>query len=58
LLDRKDIVKETIYGNLRKVYIMQAKSYRNIFRVYQKQNNFSIELKLRGEVMSQTSFGL
>jgi len=58
LLDRKDIVKETIYGNLRKVYIMQAKSCRNIFRVYQKQNNFSIELKLRGEVMSQTSFGL
>jgi len=36
LLDRKDIVKETTHGNLRKIYIMQAKSYRNIFRVYQK----------------------
>jgi len=46
------------HGNLRKIYIMQAKSCRNIFRVYQKQNNFSIELELTGEVMSQTSFGL
>jgi len=36
LLDRKDIVKEAIYGNLRKIYIIQAKSCRNIFRVYQK----------------------
>jgi len=36
LLDGKGIVKETTYGNLRKIYIMQAKSYRNIFRVYQK----------------------
>jgi len=36
LLDGKDTVKETTHGNLRKIYIMQAKSYRNIFRVYQK----------------------
>jgi len=35
---------------------MQAKSCRNIFRVYQKQDNFSIELELREKVMSQTSF--
>jgi len=56
LLDRKDTVKETTYGNLRKIYIIQAKSCRNIFRVYQKQDNFSIELKPRGKVMSQTSF--
>ena len=58
LLDGKDIVKEMIYGNLRKIYIMQMKSYRNIFRVYQKQDNFLIELELRERVMSQTSFGL
>ena len=57
LLDGKDIVKKMIHGNLRKIYIMQVKSYRNIFRVYQKQNNFSTELEPRGEVMSQTSFG-
>jgi len=36
LLDEKDTVKEMTYGNLRKIYIMQAKSCRNIFRVYQK----------------------
>jgi len=36
LLDKKDIVKEITHGNLSKIYIMQAKSYRNIFRVYQK----------------------
>jgi len=58
LSDRKNTVKEMTHGNLRKIYIMQAKSCRNIFRVYQKQNNFSIELELTGEVMSQTSFGL
>ena len=58
LLDGKDIVKKTIYGNLRKIYIMQMKSCRNIFRVYQKQDNFLIELELRERVMSQTSFGL
>ena len=56
LLDGKDTVKETIHGNLRKIYIIQAKSCRNIFRVYQKQDNFLIELKPRGKVMSQTSF--
>jgi len=49
LLDEKDIVKEMAHGNLRKIYIIQAKSYRNIFRVYQKQDNFSTELKPRGE---------
>jgi len=57
LLDRKDTVKETIYGNLRKIYIMQMKSCRNIFRVYQKQDNFLIELELRERVMLQTLFG-
>jgi len=36
LLDRKNTVKEIIYGNMRKIYIMQAKSCRNIFRVYRK----------------------
>jgi len=56
LLDRKNTVKEMTYGNLRKIYIMQAKSCRNIFRVYQKRDNFSIELEPRGKVMSQTSF--
>jgi len=58
LLDGKDTVKKMIHGNLRKIYIMQAKSCRNIFRVYQKQDNFSMELKPRGKIMSQTSFGL
>jgi len=57
LLDGKDTVKETIYGNLRKIYIMQMKSCRNIFRVYQKQDNFLIELELRERVMLQTLFG-
>ena len=57
MLDGKDTVKEMTNGNLRKIYIIQAKSCRNIFRVYQKQNNFSTELEPRGEVMSQTSFG-
>jgi len=56
LLDRKNTVKEMTYGNLREIYIMQAKSCRNIFRVYQKRDNFSIELEPRGKVMSQTSF--
>jgi len=56
LLDGKDTVKEMTHGSLRKIYIMQAKSYRNIFRVYQKQDNFSTELKPREEVISQTSF--
>jgi len=60
LSDRKDTLKETIHGNLNKIYKMQAKSYRNIFRVYQNQDNFSMELEPRErveEVMSQTSFG-
>jgi len=45
------------HGNLNKIYKMQVKSYKNIFRVYQKQDNFSMELELREKVMSQTSFG-
>jgi len=57
LLDGKDTVKETTHGNLRKIYIMQVKSYRNIFRVYQKRDNFSMELELRERVILQTSFG-
>jgi len=57
LLDGKDTVKETTHGNLRKIYIMQAKSCRNIFRVYQKRDNFSMELEPRGKIMLQTSFG-
>jgi len=57
LSDGKDILKETTHGNLKKIYKMQAKSCRNIFRVYQKQDNFSMELEPREEVMSQTSFG-
>jgi len=57
LLDRKDTLKEMTHGNLRIIYKMQAKSCRNIFRVYQKQDNFSMELKPREGVMSQTSFG-
>ena len=57
LLDEKNTVKEMTHGNLRKIYIIQAKSYRNIFRVYQKQDNFSMELEPREKVMSQTSFG-
>jgi len=56
LSDGKDILKEITHGNLKKIYKMQAKSYRNIFRVYQKQDNFSMELKPRERVMSQTSF--
>jgi len=57
LSDGKDTLKETTHGNLKKIYKMQAKSCRNIFRVYQKQDNFSIELEPREEIMSQTSFG-
>jgi len=56
LSDGKDILKETTHGNLRIIYKMQAKSCRNIFRVYQKQDNISMELEPREEVMSQTSF--
>ena len=57
LSDEKDTRKETTHGNLRIIYKMQAKSCRNIFRVYQKQDNFSTELEPRERVMSQTSFG-
>jgi len=56
LSNRKDTLKETTHGNLKKIYKMQAKSCRNIFRVYQKQDNFSTELEPKEEVMSQTSF--
>jgi len=56
LSNGKDTLKEMIHGNLEKIYKMQAKSYRNIFRVYQKQDNFSTELEPRERVMSQTSF--
>jgi len=52
LLNRKDTVKEMTHGNLRKIYIIQVKSCRNIFRVYQKRDNFSMELEPRGEVIS------
>jgi len=48
LSDGKDTLKETTHGNLKKTYKMQAKSYRSIFRVYQKQDNFSMELEPRG----------
>ena len=48
----KGTLKEMIHGNLRKIYKMQVKSCRNIFRVLQKQDNFSMELKPRGGVMS------
>ena len=57
LSDGKDTLKETTHGNLKRIYKMQAKSCRNIFRVYQKQDNFSMELELRKEIMLQTSFG-
>ena len=56
LSDGKDTLKEMTHGNLKKTYKMQAKSYRNIFRVYQKQDNFSMKLELREDVISQTSF--
>jgi len=48
LLDGKDTLKETTHGNLKKIYKMQEKK---IFRVYQKQDNFSIELKPREKVI-------
>jgi len=57
LSDRKDTLKETTHGNLKRIYKMQAKSCRNIFRVYQKQDNFSTKLEPRERVVSQTSFG-
>ena len=57
LSDGKDILKETTHGNLRRIYKMQVKSCRNIFRVYHNQDNFLTELEPREVVMSQTSFG-
>jgi len=56
LSDGKDILKETTHGNLKKIYKMQVKSCRNIFRVYHNQDNFSMELKPKEKVISQTSF--
>jgi len=56
LSDGKDTLKETTHGNLKRIYKMQAKSCRNIFRVYQKQDNFSMELEPREKVMLQTLF--
>jgi len=58
LSDKKDILREMTYGNLKKICKMQVKSCKNIFRIYQKQDNFSIELKSKEKVMLQTSFGL
>jgi len=55
--DGRDTLKETTYGNLKKIYKIQVKSCRNIFRVYHNQDNFSMEPKPREKVMSQTSFG-
>jgi len=57
LSDGKDILKETTHGNLGIIYKMQAKSCRNIFRVYHNQDNLSTELEPREGIMSQTSFG-
>jgi len=57
LLDEKGTLKEMTYGNLKKIYKIQAKSCRNIFRVYQKQDNFSTELEPRKGIILQTSFG-
>jgi len=57
LSDRRDTLKEMTHGNLRIIHKMQAKSCRNIFRVYHNQDNFSTELEPREGVMSQTSFG-
>jgi len=57
LSDGKDILKEMTHGNLKEIYKMQVKICKNIFRVYQKQENFSTELEPRERVMSQTLFG-
>jgi len=56
LLDGKNTFKEITHGNLKRTYKMQVKSCKSIFRVYQKQDNFSTELEPRGGVISQTSF--
>jgi len=52
----ENTLKEMTHGNLKKIYKIQVKSCRNIFRVYQKQDNFLTELKLREKIMLQTSF--
>jgi len=52
LSDGKNILKEMIYGSLKIIYKMQAKSCRNIFRVYHNQDNFSMELKPREGIIS------
>jgi len=51
LSDEKDILKKTTHGNLKRIYKMQAKSCRNIFRVYHNQDNFLTELELREGVI-------
>jgi len=52
LSNKEDTLKETTHGNLKRIYKMQAKSCRDIFRVYHNQDNFSTELKPREKVMS------
>jgi len=47
LSDSLTILKEITYRNLKKIYKMQTKNCKNIFRVYQKQDNFSMELELK-----------
>jgi len=56
LSDEKNTLKETTHGNLKKIYKMQAKSCRNIFRVYYNQDNFSTELEPREGVMQTITF--
>jgi len=51
LSDRKDTFKEMTHGNLKRIYKIQAKSCRNILRVYHNQDNFSTELKPRERVI-------
>jgi len=51
LSDRKDTFKEMTHGNLKRIYKIQAKSCRNILRVYYNQDNFSTELKPRERVI-------
>jgi len=51
LSDKRDTLRETTYGNLKKIYKIQEKSYKNIFKVYQKQDNFSMKLKPREDVI-------
>jgi len=51
LSDKRDTLRETTYGDLKKIYKIQEKSYKNIFKVYQKQDNFSMKLKPREDVI-------